>query len=83
MSADALALFKQALAKVAEEPEFPAREVVTSQLEYLIALVEGRADRSKLSQVSVGLFAARQLDGWDKSDIPDLLFTVQSEARKL
>ena len=72
--------FHGLLERVKSEPHFPAREVVTSQLDYLLSVLDGRASRDQLSKISLGLFAVRNLDGWDNSDLPDLLFKAQSEA---
>jgi hypothetical protein len=81
MSTHALALFRETLQRVSADPQFPARGVITSQLEYLIDLLEGRADRSNLAKISLGLFAVRNLP--DDSDIQKLFIEAQDEVSKM
>jgi predicted metal-dependent hydrolase len=88
MSLKRVAVIRKSLAWVQEElekyPEEIALDSVRNQLIYLLGLVEGtHEDRSKLSDITLGLLGARELDGVIPEQLTELLCEVQGEARRM
>ena len=81
-------MLKHALKKSEEhftaQPAFTALDVIIKQLNYLIALEEGRiSDRSGLHHISIGRLAARDLDGFEDDEFREYLYKISAHAKKL
>lgn len=80
------ALYSEALAKTraayAQAPFLFPLESVIDQLEYLIAVDRGAAPGDRLSSISIGQIAARDIDEFD-DELADLLHRVSAEVNRL
>lgn len=60
-------------------PPFPS---VLAQLEYLAGVAEGSADKSRLSEIVMGVQAAREIESLDE-ELAEMIYTVDAWAQKL
>jgi hypothetical protein len=62
-------------------PSHPPLDSVVSQLEYLIAIHEGGEEsREKLLNLSIGVIAAREVEGIDDR-LAEMLYDIAAEAK--
>lgn len=74
---------QQVSAELLKYPDEPALSSVLSQLEYLIALADGReTDRSALSRVNLGYLAAYPLAGLIPDNLDRLLCEIADKIRR-
>ena len=74
----ALARCKDAYEK---KPLYFSFESIISQLEYLLALEEGKTqDLTKLKSIKIGWIAVRELDGYEDQELIELLCLISVES---
>jgi hypothetical protein len=84
---DRLTLFRTARAKTeALHVRFPEVKTVQSiirQIDYLLSLETGQStDRSRLSEIVLGIQAAREIEPLD-NDLAETLYAVSDQAKKM
>jgi hypothetical protein len=69
--------------KLVTNSQFQPLISIRAQLEYLIALIQGRiTDRPKLDKIIIGIYAAREFESIDM-DFANLLYEVEGVVTKL
>lgn len=69
--------------KLQSEPQFQPLLSIQAQLQYLIGIVEGVVkDRSRLNEIIVGIYAAREFETRDMA-FANLLYEVQAIANSM
>jgi hypothetical protein len=58
------------------DPEFPPLQSIEVQLQYLIGILEGQTDRSRLEEIIIGRYAAREFEDRDMA-FANLLYEVE------